>query len=194
MAFDTLSTPILWATPTDPIKDNVKMSKPPNVSVYFDNGVKWIQIGKLPGGWRSHDNLSQRNWVEIRIQFSSGCCCLIVKQWGLMTSSEDLQFPHQMTTSSLTLPSLALPLPVSPPLEASLTAWSERKCLTTAWESYPPSTCQEGRKWEPCWRLASGKTHQPSQSSHHRVSRLELELNTNTGCESFVSQKPWKAP
>ena len=142
--------------PTDPIKDNVKMSKRPNVSVYFDNGVKWIQIGKLPGDGRSQDNLSQGNWVEIRIQLSSGCCCPVSCQAARLRTVQ-CKFPEKMTTTSLTLPSSALPLPVSPLLEASLTAWSGRKCLTTGWESHHVSGSKKMRAV-----VASGKTHQPS--------------------------------
>ena len=135
--------------PTDPIKDNVKMSKRPNVSVYFDNGVKWIQIGKLPGDWRSQDNLSQGNWVEIRIQLSSGCYCPVVKL-RLRTDDQpavQCKFPEKMTTTS-SAPSCPT---------TSLTAWSGRKCLTTVWESHHVSGSKKMGAV-----VASGKTHQPS--------------------------------
>ena len=142
--------------PTDPIKDNVKMSKRPNVSVYFDNGVKWIQIGKLPGDGRSQDNISQANWVEIRIQLSSGCCCPVSCQ--AETGDCAVQIPRENdhhNSQALLCPFLShhfwRPL-------CSLTAWSGRKCLTTGWESHHVS----GSKKMRAVVVASGKTHQPS--------------------------------
>ena len=139
--------------PTDPIKDNVKMSKRPNVSVYFDNGVKWIQIGKLPGDERSHVNLSQgnSNSIQFWLLLLSNCQAVRTGDWWPVQwrqwrfANSQTKWPPQAWLSQARL-CLFLSHHFWRPLwlpDLGGSAWPQPES---------PTTCQEARKWERWWR------------------------------------------
>ena len=146
-------------------------------------------------------NLSQGNWVKIRIQFSSqfwlklsNCQAVLTVDCWLTTADQELPIPRPNDHLKPDSPKLCSG-PSCPTTSGGLSALCLPELAGSAWPQHesptsPPGHVSGSKKMRSV--VASGKTHQPSQSSHHRVS--SLELNTNTGCESFVSQKPWKAP